>query len=238
MSEKKKGLFNRMFSPDSDNNDEEPSPEQVRRWLNEPDGRAGYRPRPSYPSGTSSPPTGGAGQQQAFRDLAAGFGRQPGRFDPAPYTPPQPDQWNPRAPSKGGSVPPQPSGGGYVPPQPSGGGYVPPQPSGGGYVPPQPGGGWTPPQRWTPPEPGGWAPQQFADDDEGGGVEVGDVGPGGPLADAGVRAGDVIVAVDGTEVDDEQDLFDALGSLMPGRSATLEIIRGDSRMTTVVVAPR
>jgi hypothetical protein len=221
MSEKRRGLFNRVFSPNGENVDEEePSEEQVRRWLNEPDGRPSYRPPRPSPSGSSSMPTGlggGGQQQQAFRDLAAGFGRsQPGRFDPAPYTPPTPDQWNPHKPSGGGASPTPPSG---------------------GYSPPQQG-EWTPPQRWTPPQPGGWAPQNLDDDEEGGGVEVGDVGAGGPLAEAGVRAGDVIVAVDGRDVDDEQDLFDALGSLMPGRSATLEIIRGDSRMTTVVVAPR
>jgi membrane-associated protease RseP (regulator of RpoE activity) len=77
-----------------------------------------------------------------------------------------------------------------------------------------------------------------ADDDAGGGVEIADVGPAGPLADAGLREGDVIVAVDGVAVDTEDDLMHALGSLMPGRSAVLEVLRGDSRMTATVVAPR
>lgn len=211
MSEKKKGLFNRMFSPNGDNGDEEPSEEQVRRWLNEPDGRPRYRPPTQYPSSSSSRPAGlgDGGQQQAFRDLAAGFGREPGRFDPAPYTPPTADQWNPHRPS-GGGAPQSPPSGGYSPPQQ---------------------GGWTPPQRWT-------APQEFDDDEEGGGVEVGEVGSGGPLAQAGIRAGDIIIAVDGRDVEDEEDLFAALGSLMPGRTAVLEIVRGDTRLTATVVAPR
>lgn len=219
MSEKRRGLFNRMFSPNGENNDEEPSEEQVRRWLNEPDGRSGYRPPRQYQSGTSSRPAGlgGGDQQQAFRDLAAGFGREPGRFDPAPYTPPQADQWNPHRPTGGGSAPASPSEAYSAPQLPA----------------------WTPPQRWTPPQMGGSsAAQEFDDDDEGGGVEVGDVGAGGPLAEAGVRPGDVIVAVDGRQVEDEQDLFDALGSIMPGRSAVLEILRGDTRLTAAVIAPR
>ena len=217
MSEKRRGLFNRMFSPNGDSNDEEPSEEQVRRWLNEPDGR-GYRPPRPSSSGPSSGPSGLSGaadQQQAFRDLASGFNREPGRFDPAPYTPPQADQWNPHRPSGGTSAP---------------------APSGGNSA-IQPG-GWTPPSRWTPPQAGGGAPQELDDDDEGGGVEVGDVGAGGPLAQAGVRPGDIIVAVDGNPVDDEQDLFQALGSIMPGRSAVLEILRGETRLTAAVIAPR
>lgn len=226
MSEKRRGLFNRVFSPNGDGGDEEPSEEQVRRWLNEPDGRPRYRPPTQYPSVPSSGPAGPSGgasggasggdQQQAFRDLAAGFGRQPGRFDPAPYTPPTSDQWNPHRPSAGGSAPQAPSGGHSAPPQ----------------------GGWSPPQRWTP-QPGGFGAQDdLADDEEGGGVEVGDVGAGGPLAQAGVRPGDVIVAVDGNPVDDEEDLFEALGSIMPGRSAVLQIVRGDTRLTAAVIAPQ
>ncbi|MBV8526725.1 MAG: PDZ domain-containing protein [Candidatus Dormibacteraeota bacterium] len=176
MSEKKKGLFNRMFSPNGDNNDE-PTPEEVARWLNEPDGRRGYRPSrpdayqgPSFGTPGASRPTGMNGSQaRAFSDLAAGFG--------------------------------------------------------GGQN-------------------GPWSSQDFAadagvdDDGEGGGVEVGDVGAGGPLAAAGVRPGDVIVAVDGSPVDDEEDLFEALGSIMPGRSAVLEIVRGDTRLTAAVIAPQ
>lgn len=224
MSEKKKGLFNRMFSPNGDLDDEEPSEEQVRRWLNEPDGRPRYRPptqypsQPQFPGSPSSGPAGSTsgGQQQAFRDLAQGFGREPGRFDPAPYTPPTADSWNPHRTSGGGAPQSPPSGGYSGAPQ-------------GGWTPPQ--GGWTPSQQWS-------APQELDDDEEGGGVEVGEVGSGGPLAQAGIRAGDIIIAVDGNDVDDEEDLFAALGALMPGRTAELEIVRGDTRLTATVVAPR
>lgn len=82
------------------------------------------------------------------------------------------------------------------------------------------------------------APEEMDDEDEeGAGVEIAGVGSSGPLAQAGVREGDVIVAVDGQPVDTESDLAAALGTLQPGRSATLEIVRGEATITTIVVAP-
>ena len=197
MGEKKKGLFNRMFSTNGGGEDE-PDEATVRKWLNEPGGMG--RPRPgSYQSGGYQPggfqsggsqsggsQSGGSqsggyqpgpagadrGQRQAFNDLASGFSG--GNGQPAP-------SWSPPASS------------------------------------------------WSPPAYGD-------DDDEGGGVEIGNIG-GGPLAQAGLRAGDVIVAVDGTAVETEEDLMAALGALMPGRSAVLEVIRGDTHLSAVVVAP-
>lgn len=183
MSEKRRGLFNRMFS--TNGAEEEPTPEEVARWLNEPDGRPGNRPagyRPAPPPGSPSPgamppgqtPSGPAGldgsQRRAFSDLAAGFG-------------------------------------------------------GGSSVP-----AWMTDNQSLP---------QFDDDDDedGAGVEIAGVGSEGPLAVAGIQEGDVIVAVDGTPVGTEGDLMSALGGLMPGRSAVLEVVRGDQHLTTVVVAP-
>lgn len=163
MSEKKKGLFNRMFSTNG-GSEAEPDEATVRKWLNEPDGAGGYRPR-GYQGGG---PGGDRGQRQAFGELASGFG------------------------------------------------------AGGGG---QPAPGWSPPGN------------DYADDDDGGGVEIGDIGAGGPLAQAGLMEGDVIVAVDGSAVGTEEDLMAALNRLMPGRSAVLEVVRGSSTLNAVVVAP-
>lgn len=189
MSEKKKGLFGRMFS--TNGTTDEPSPEEVQRWLGQPNRRPGYGPGPSgsqpggqQPGGQQpgdQQPTafqGGApaslgnsgAQRRAFNDLASGF-------------------------------------------------------AGGSSAPTTPGPNWKPPG------------YNDDDDDEGLGVEIANVGPTGPLADAGLREGDIIVAVDGDAVGDEADLAAALGSLAPGTSAVLEIVRGSSRITAVVVAP-
>lgn len=91
-------------------------------------------------------------------------------------------------------------------------------------------GGGQPAPAWSPPS------NDYADDD-GGGVEIGNIGAGGPLAQAGLMEGDVIVAVDGSAVGTEEDLMAALNRLMPGRSAVLEVVRGSSTLTAVVVAP-
>ncbi|MGH7687674.1 MAG: PDZ domain-containing protein [Candidatus Dormibacteria bacterium] len=183
MSEKKKGLFGRMFS--ANGTSDEPSPEEVQRWLGQTGRRPGYGPGPSGSQPSSQQPTAFQGgspassgpsgaQRRAFSDLASGF-------------------------------------------------------AGGSSAPTAPGPGWSPP--------GYSNTTDEDDDDEGIGVEIANVGPTGPLADAGLREGDIIVAVDGDVVGDEADLAAALGSLAPGRSATLEIVRGNSRITAVVVAP-
>lgn len=163
MSEKKKGLFGRMFSTNGDDADA-PSDDQVRRWLQEPDGRGAPRPSAYQGGGAPGQPPPGldSSQRRAFNQLAGGFSGADG----------------------------------------------------------------------------GYFPVEEEDDEEGAGVEIADVGPAGPLADAGLKEGDVIVAVDGVEVDTEEDLMQALGSLMPGHAAVLEVVRGDSRMTATVIAPR
>jgi S1-C subfamily serine protease len=93
---------------------------------------------------------------------------------------------------------------------------------------------------WSPPGNNQYPAGEYADDDDdedGAGVEIAGIGAEGPLAAAGIQEGDVIVAVDGTPVGTESDLMSALGGLMPGRSAVLEVVRGDTHLTTVVVAP-
>lgn len=178
MSEKKKGLFGRMFS--TNGTSDEPSPEEVQRWLGQTGRRPGYGPGPgasqpgsqqptAFQGGSPTSPGASGAQRRAFSDLASGFA--------------------------GGSST-------QFPPD------------------------------WKPP---GYRDDD--DDDESLGVEIANVGPSGPLADAGLREGDIIVAVDGNAVGDEADLAEALGSLAPGRSAVLEIVRGNSRITATVVAP-
>lgn len=174
MSEKKKGLFGRIFSPDSDT-DDEPSDAQIQRWLNEPDGRGGARPTGYHGGGAPGRP--GIGQ-------TPGLGQTPGR---APGLGMDDSQRRAFHELAGGS--------------------------------------------------GAHFPVEEEDDDEGSGVEIAGIGPSGPLADAGLLEGDVIVAVDGVAVDTEEDLMHALSGLLPGRSAVLDVLRNDNPMTATVIAP-
>ncbi|HJU66712.1 MAG TPA: trypsin-like peptidase domain-containing protein [Gemmatimonadaceae bacterium] len=66
-----------------------------------------------------------------------------------------------------------------------------------------------------------------------GGVLVEDVpGPSSPAARAGVRPGDVIIAVDGTAVDHVAQMQEAIGFQPPGRVVALQIARkGGERVT-------
>ena len=68
--------------------------------------------------------------------------------------------------------------------------------------------------------------------DRPGGALVRDVYPGGPAAQAGLRIGDVIVQVDGHEVDDPAALAFRLGTRRPGEQAQLEFLRDDRRLAT------
>jgi putative serine protease PepD len=62
-----------------------------------------------------------------------------------------------------------------------------------------------------------------------GGVEVQDVTPGGPAQRAGLRAGDVVVSVDGREVSEPGDVTDALDGNEPGDSVEIEVERDGAR---------
>lgn len=58
--------------------------------------------------------------------------------------------------------------------------------------------------------------------------------PGGPGDSAGLKAGDVILAVDGREVPDRASLYRNLWRRQPGESVTLKVFRGNEpRMVTV-----
>jgi Do/DeqQ family serine protease len=68
------------------------------------------------------------------------------------------------------------------------------------------------------------------------GVVVDEVYPGGPAAKAGVQQGDVILAVNGKEVEDQGSLSFRLATLAAGGEATLAIQRG-KQQTTLALHP-
>ena len=61
--------------------------------------------------------------------------------------------------------------------------------------------------------------------------------PGGPAARAGVRAGDVLLAVDGEEVLSPARLESALAGRRPGSRLTYSLLREDERRALDVVGP-
>ena len=65
------------------------------------------------------------------------------------------------------------------------------------------------------------------------GVLVGSVEDGSPADKAGVRVGDIIVAVEGKDVTSTSDLRSALREKKDGESARIEVLRGRSRQTLV-----
>jgi serine protease Do len=70
-----------------------------------------------------------------------------------------------------------------------------------------------------------------------GGVLIKDVYPGGPLAKAGVKSGEVVQSVDGVAVDDMQSLNYRTATHRPGESVHMHIAAGKSgRDVTVTIA--
>ena len=67
------------------------------------------------------------------------------------------------------------------------------------------------------------------------GVGVVSVTAGGPAAKAGIRAGDIITAVNGTATPDSQALSTVLAGLRPGQVATVRVTRANGSTTTVRV---
>jgi putative serine protease PepD len=62
-----------------------------------------------------------------------------------------------------------------------------------------------------------------------GGAEVGEVTPGGPADEAGLRAGDVIVSIDGRSVRDPEDVADAVSDHEPGDRVEVVVERGGTQ---------
>jgi serine protease Do len=69
----------------------------------------------------------------------------------------------------------------------------------------------------------------------GGGVVLGQIYPGTPAAEAGLRAGDVLTSLDGEPVDDSAAVVRAIGTRKPGEVVKLGVLR-DGKSKTVKVA--
>jgi 2-alkenal reductase len=66
------------------------------------------------------------------------------------------------------------------------------------------------------------------------GVYVGKVEKGGPADKAGIKADDIIVAIDGTELGEETSLTDVLFTHKPGDVVQVDVVRGNDRLTVAV----
>ena len=69
---------------------------------------------------------------------------------------------------------------------------------------------------------------------EGKGAIVGQVVPNGPAAKAGLKAGDVVTAIDGTKVNSSEDLTMDVIAHAPGSSVTLDVVRNSQPMKVTV----
>ena len=70
-----------------------------------------------------------------------------------------------------------------------------------------------------------------------GGVLIKDIYPGGPLANAGVKSGDVVLSVDGANVDDMQSLNYRIATHKPGESVKVRAESGrNTRDVSVLLA--
>jgi Do/DeqQ family serine protease len=70
------------------------------------------------------------------------------------------------------------------------------------------------------------------------GVLIADIFPGGPAERAGVKQGDLILAIDGQAVNDEAAINYRIGTRKPGETAVLQVRReGTMRTVTAKVAP-
>jgi S1-C subfamily serine protease len=65
----------------------------------------------------------------------------------------------------------------------------------------------------------------------GGGALVASVEPGGPAATAGIKPGDVIVAVDKTPVANVDDLAARLAAIKPGKTIPIGVVRSGKKLT-------
>lgn len=63
-----------------------------------------------------------------------------------------------------------------------------------------------------------------------GGVLIGEVYPGGPADRAGLRAGDVVLAIDGREVNDPQGVKFRIATRKLGETAVLDVLRRGQRL--------
>ncbi len=68
------------------------------------------------------------------------------------------------------------------------------------------------------------------------GVRVVGASPGGPAAEAGVRAGDVIVAIDGKKVTAGREIVERMREVEAGSKVALDILRDGKKVAATVVA--
>jgi len=69
----------------------------------------------------------------------------------------------------------------------------------------------------------------------GGGVLVSNIEPGGPAARAGIRPGDIILAVDNKPTPTSDVLVSVLANLHPGQRVPVNVLRGKGHRLTVTV---
>jgi hypothetical protein len=67
------------------------------------------------------------------------------------------------------------------------------------------------------------------------GVRIAGVSPGGPAATAGLKSGDVIVAIDGQKTRDARQVAERIRTVEPGRQATVDVQREGRTRSFVVV---
>jgi S1-C subfamily serine protease len=68
------------------------------------------------------------------------------------------------------------------------------------------------------------------------GLLVTELAEGGPAESAGIILGDVLLAINGEPIEDEETLASALLRLQPGTSASLDLLRG-GEPRQIAVAP-
>ncbi len=69
------------------------------------------------------------------------------------------------------------------------------------------------------------------DSEETGGALIQEVRPNTPADEAGLRVGDIIIAVDGQPVDSSHPLNELIGARKPGDRVEITILRGGRQMT-------
>ncbi len=74
----------------------------------------------------------------------------------------------------------------------------------------------------------GWLGIYFESSDHG--IRVADTVPGGPAQKAGLEAGDVVVAIDGVEIDATDQLVEKLTAAGAGTDVSVTVMRGDRPM--------
>lgn len=71
------------------------------------------------------------------------------------------------------------------------------------------------------------------------GALVNSVNPGDPADKGGMKVGDVILKIDGQDIDDTHDLLRTVAALPPGKEVTVEVWRkGDSRKLSITLGDR